>query len=37
MSKITLTVSINEFSTEQLITELWNRVYDNLHDEEPRR
>lgn len=36
MSKITLTVSINEFSTEQLITELWNRVYDNLHDEEPR-
>ena len=36
MSKITLTVSINEFSTEQLITELWNRVYDNLNDEEPQ-
>ena len=36
MSKITLTVSIQEFSTEQLITELWNRVYDNLNDEEPQ-
>lgn len=37
MSKITLTVSIQEFSTEQLITELWNRVYDNLNDEEPQQ
>ena len=36
MSKITLTVSINQFSTEQLITELWNRVYDHLNDEEPQ-
>ena len=36
MSKITLTVSIKEFSTQQLITELWNRVYDHMHDEEPQ-
>jgi len=36
MSKITLTVSIKQFSTQQLITELWERVYDHLNDEEPQ-
>lgn len=36
MSKITLTVSIKEFSTQQLIEELHNRVYDHMHDEEPQ-
>ena len=36
MSKITLTVSLKQFSTQQLITELWERVYDNLNDEEPQ-
>ena len=36
MSKITLTVSLKQFSTQQLIRELWERVYDQLNDEEPQ-
>ena len=36
MSKITLEVSIKQFKTQQLISELWERVYDNLSDEEPQ-
>lgn len=36
MSKITLTVSLKQFKTEDIIKELWERVYDNLNDEEPQ-
>ena len=36
MTKITWTVSLKQFSTQQLITELWERVYDHLNDEEPQ-
>jgi len=33
---VTRTVSIREFSTDALVQELYNRVYDHLHDEEPQ-
>ena len=36
MSKITLTASIKQFSTQDIIKELWERVYDHLNDEEPQ-
>ena len=36
MSKITLTVSIKQFDTADLIKELYERVYDHMHDEEPQ-
>lgn len=29
-------MNISQFPTDVLITELWNRVYDHLHDEEPQ-
>ena len=29
-------MNIRQFSTDVLITELYNRVYDHMHDEEPQ-
>ena len=34
-SKITKEVYLREFPTDALIEELYNRVYDSIHDEEP--
>ena len=33
---VTKTVHIQEFPTYVLIGELYNRIYDSIHDEEPR-
>ncbi len=33
---VTRTVSIREFSTDALVQELYNRIYDSIHDEEPQ-
>ena len=33
---VTKTVHIQEFPTHVLIGELYNRIYDSIHDEEPR-
>lgn len=33
---VTRTVSIREFSTDALVQELYNRVYDSVYDEEPQ-
>lgn len=33
---VTKTVHIQEFPTDALIGELYNRIYDSIHDEEPR-
>lgn len=33
---VNLTVSINQFSTDALITELYNRISDNMEDPEPQ-
>ena len=33
---VDISVNIRQFSTDVLITELWNRVYDHLNDEEPQ-
>ena len=33
---ITVEVSLEEFDTKALVKELYYRVYDHLHDEEPR-
>jgi hypothetical protein len=33
---INISVNLSQFPTDVLITELWNRVYDHLHDEEPQ-
>lgn len=33
---LNIPVNISQFPTDVLITELWNRVYDHLHDEEPK-
>jgi len=30
-----VTVNISQFPTDVLIEELYNRVYDSIHDEEP--
>ena len=35
-NSINISVNLSEFPTDVLITELWNRVYDHLHDEEPQ-
>ena len=35
-SEINVKVSIRDFPTDVLITELWDRVYDHLNDEEPK-
>jgi len=35
-SKVTVSVDISQFPTDVLITELYNRIYDNMNDEEPR-
>ena len=32
---VDISVNIRQFSTDVLITELYNRVYDHMHDEEP--
>ena len=32
---VTKTVHIQEFPTDALIGELYNRIYDSIHDEEP--
>jgi len=34
--KVTKEVYLAEFPTDALIEELYNRVYDSIHDEEPR-
>jgi len=33
---VTKTVHIEEFPTDVLVGELYNRIYDSIHDEEPR-
>ncbi len=33
---VTKTVHIQEFPTDVLVGELYNRIYDSIHDEEPR-
>ena len=33
---VTRTVSIREFSTDALVQELYNRIYDSINDEEPQ-
>jgi len=33
---VDISVNIRQFSTDVLITELYNRVYDHMHDEEPQ-
>ena len=35
-SKVTVSVDISQFPTDVLITELYNRIYDDMNDEEPR-
>ena len=35
-NKVTVSVDISQFPTDVLITELYNRVYDDMNDEEPR-
>ena len=35
-NSINISVNIRQFSTDVLITELYNRVYDHMHDEEPQ-
>lgn len=35
LTSINVTVNISQFSTDVLIEELYNRVYDSIHDEEP--
>jgi len=32
---VNVTVNISQFPTDVLIEELYNRVYDSIHDEEP--
>ena len=33
---VNVTVNINQFSTDALITELYNRIDDHLNDPEPK-
>ena len=33
---VDISENIRQFSTDVLITELYNRVYDHMHDEEPQ-
>lgn len=33
---VNATVSIRQFDTDVIIEELYNRVYDSMHDEEPQ-
>ena len=35
-NKVTVSVDISQFPTDVLITELYNRIYDDMNDEEPR-
>jgi len=35
-TNVTVSVNISQFPTDVLITELYNRVYDDMNDEEPR-
>lgn len=36
MSSVTISVDIDRFSTDVLITELFNRIDDHLNDPEPK-
>lgn len=36
MSKVTVSVDISKFPTDVLITELYNRIGDWIHDPEPQ-
>jgi hypothetical protein len=36
LTSISKTIYLSEFPTDVLITELYNRIYDDMHDEEPR-
>ena len=36
MSSVTISVDIDKFSTDVLITELYNRIVDHMEDPEPQ-
>ena len=36
LTSISKTIHLSEFPTDALITELYNRIYDDMNDEEPR-
>ena len=36
LTSISKTIHLSEFPTDALITELYNRIYDDINDEEPR-
>jgi len=36
LTSISKTIYLSEFPTDVLITELYNRIYDDMNDEEPR-
>ena len=35
-NSINISVNLSQFPKDVLITELYNRVYDHMHDEEPQ-
>jgi hypothetical protein len=36
LTSISKTIHLSDFPTDALIEELYNRIYDSIHDEEPR-
>ena len=35
LTSISKTIHLSDFPTDALIEELYNRIYDSIHDEEP--